>query len=68
MSHLHGDEKARAVAMVVANELVCLPDGCIAEPVEMFHEQEVAHQHRAKLLSDNPGQDYRVVLNSDVTV
>lgn len=52
--------------LVNTGELCCMPDGCIAEPVEQYKDQEAAHAAREKLMADNPGADYRVAINTDV--
>lgn len=47
-------------------KLAVLPDGSIAEPVEVFDEELPAHSHREKLRAKHPGEDFRVILNGDV--
>lgn len=61
---------AHIATMILVNkgDLCCMPDGCIAEPVEVFAHEAQAHEHREQLLRDNPGEDYRVAINTDVTV
>lgn len=66
MSNLSPADTVTAMAHVAAGELCCLPDGCIAEPVEVFRSELDAAAHREKLLSDKPGADFRVVLNSSL--
>ncbi len=56
------------LAMIAGGSLACLPDGCICEPVEVFRLEVDAHEHRRKLVSDDSEGDYRVILNTDVTV
>lgn len=65
----------RAIAAnVERGALAVLPDGCIAEPVEVFAEELDAHEHAAKLKHDSRDitgtatEDYRVILNADVPV
>lgn len=53
------------LALINTGDLAMLPDGCIAEPVEVFDTELDARAHREKLLRDNPGADYRVVFNGD---
>lgn len=62
------DPNTRAVYLKHAErgELTCLPDGCIAEPIEQFASEMDAHAHREKLQRDNPTHDYRTVLNSSL--
>lgn len=55
------------VALITAGELMMLPDGSIAEPVEVRDAELDAHALREQLLRDNPGSDYRVVMNADVS-
>lgn len=54
---------AQAMAHVERGELACLPDGCIAEPVEVFASEMAAHAARERLLRDKPASDFRVVLS-----
>ena len=56
------------MALVATGDLAMLPDGCICEPVEVFRTETEAHAHRAQLARDNPGSDFRVILNMDVSV
>lgn len=56
------------VALITSGDLAMLPDGCIAEPVEVFDTEDVAHEHRKRMLRENPAEDFRVVLNADVSV
>lgn len=62
------DERTRAQAMcrVEAGELLCLPDGSIAEPVHVFAGEESAHRERERLMKRKPAADYRVVMSSPV--
>lgn len=55
-------------ALVSAGDLAMLPDGSIAEPVEVFDDEMAAHAHREKLRRDNPREDFRVIINADITV
>lgn len=61
---------ARLTTLLAVNRgaLCCMPDGCICEPMEVFDTEGPAHVHREKLMRDNPGSDFRVALNTDVTV
>ena len=52
-------------ALIASGQLALLPDDSIAEPVEVFTRELDAHAHREKLMRDNPGSDYRVILNAD---
>lgn len=54
-------------ALVNTGSLALLPDGSIAEPVEVFDVELEAHAHRERLRRQYPGEDFRVVLNADVT-
>jgi len=67
-----GDMEAKAavatLALVATGDLCCLPDGCIAEPVEVFTSELDARAHRVALRSDCPGEDFRIVLNTDCPV
>lgn len=53
---------ATTLALVAIGEYVCLPDGCIAEPVADFDNEVMAHEHRADLLNAWPESDFRVIL------
>lgn len=55
-------------ALIASGSLAMLPDGSICEPVEVFDDEPAAHAHRAKLAEKHPGEDFRVILNADVTV
>lgn len=56
-----------ATTMAVnAGTLAMLPDGSICEPVEVFDDEPLAHEHRRTLMERHPGTDFRVVLNADV--
>ncbi len=55
-------------ALIAAGSLAMLPDGSICEPVEVFEIEHDAHAYRAKLAGEHPGEDFRVILNADVTV
>lgn len=44
---------------------VMLPDNSIAEPVEVFDDELQAHAHREVMRKRHPGEDFRVILNSD---
>jgi hypothetical protein len=56
------------VALVNAGTLALLPDLTVAEPVMCFGEEMDAHAYREQLAADKPSEDYRVILNADVTV
>lgn len=55
-------------ALIAAGSLAMLPDGSICEPVEVFEDEEAAHAYRLALLKKHPREDFRVILNADVTV
>jgi len=55
-------------ACIMTGTLAMLPDGSIAEPVEVFDAEEMAHEHRRQLVVKHPGVDFRVVISADVTV
>lgn len=55
-------------ALIAAGSLAMLPDGSICEPVEVFDHEAAAHEHRAQLQAQHPSEDFRVILNADVTV
>ncbi len=55
-------------ASVAAGSLAMHPDGHIMEPVELFAEHEAAHEHRAKMMRDDPSGDYRVIINAECPV
>jgi hypothetical protein len=65
---LPNNEHAAAMAHVARGDLTVLPDNSIAEPVEMFSSQLEADGHREQLQLAMPGEDFRVILNSSVTV
>jgi hypothetical protein len=46
---------------------VLLPDAAIAEPIEVFDDEHAAHLHREIMRAKHPGEDFRVILNSDGT-
>lgn len=54
--------QATTLALVAVGEYVCLPDGCIAEPVADFDNEPMAHEHRTFLLAQWPGSDFRVIM------
>lgn len=56
------------VAKVDAGDFALLPDSTICEPIEVFDDEPSAHAHRAKLQAAHPAEDFRVILNADVTV
>jgi hypothetical protein len=56
------------LALVNTGDLAMLPDGAIVEPMEVFAIEEDAHAMREKCMRENPSEDFRVVLNADVTV
>lgn len=45
---------------------VLLGDACIAEPVEVFEDEESAHRHRDELRAKHPVEDFRVIMNGDM--
>jgi len=56
------------LALVNTGDLAMLPDGSIAEPMEVFEGVNAelrAHAHREELQKKNPREDYRVILNAD---
>lgn len=53
------------IACINTGSLALLPDNSIAEPVEVFASEMDAQAHREKMVRDNPGQDFRVVLNAE---
>jgi hypothetical protein len=53
-------------ALVATGDLCLLPDNTLAEPVECCRSEEEAHELRQKMRHDNPGVDFRVVLNASV--
>jgi hypothetical protein len=62
-------EQQEVLRKVDGGELVIMPsDDSIAEPVEVFRSQAEATEHMLKLASDEPGAQFRVVLNADVSV
>jgi len=70
-SNVAAKEYLNVMAHVERGSMACLPDGCIAEPVEVFTgdgAQLAADAHRAKLAADDNSGDYRVILNSDMSV
>jgi hypothetical protein len=67
LAHMSPGALVATAALVNTGDLALLPDGSIAEPVEVFDREVDAHAHREKLMRDCPGQDFRVILNSDVT-
>jgi hypothetical protein len=56
------------LALVNTGDLCCLPDGSIAEPVQVFDHELDAHAHAVKLRADFPSADFRVLLSTDATV
>ena len=62
-------ERIELAERVDRGELVIMPsDGAIGEPVEVFRRQLDANEHMLKLAADNPEEEYRIVMNADVTV
>lgn len=47
-----------------AGDLCKLPDGCIAEGVKEFRNEDDAHYHHAQHVASYPGEDFRVILTS----
>lgn len=43
--------------------LALLPDGSIAEPVEVFSDELEAHAYREALRKKHPSEDFRVIMN-----
>lgn len=68
MGDLVPAEKRHVVGLIEAGELLCLPDGCIAEPVEVFDSQESCAVHCEKMKRDDAGSDYRLVITMEVPV
>lgn len=66
LKDLGPDDMRAYLAYCKTGELTCLPDGCIAEPVEQFAAELDAHAARERLAKDNPSGDYRVVLNTSL--
>jgi hypothetical protein len=56
------------LALVNTGSLVQLPDGSIAEPVEVFAVETDAHAHREQVRRDNPREDFRVIASLDVSL
>jgi hypothetical protein len=56
------------LALITAGSLAMLPDGSICEPVEVFDHEPAAHEHRAQLAEKHPREDFRVVMNTDLTI
>ena len=56
------------LALITAGSLALLPDGSICEPVEVFDNEPDAHAYRELQAEKHPGEDFRVVLNADITV
>lgn len=54
------------LALVSTGDLCCLPDGSIAEPMEVYVSELEAHSARERLRTDRPHEDFRVVLNSAI--
>lgn len=63
---------ASTMALVRTGDLALVPDRAgvgvlVAEPIEGYDDDEMSAQRlREKLASDNPGHDYRVILNADL--
>ena len=67
LSLLTDTSKADVMVLVDNGKLAVLPDGCIAEPVEVFdNDEESAHAYREVLRRKHPAEDFRVVAQSDV--
>lgn len=70
---VHYDDCSAAVKITIGaalalDKVVVLPDGSIAEPVEVFDGvdgQVNAFARRELLLRAHPGEDFRVVMNAD---
>lgn len=61
---LTDESKRLMTAAVQAGKLCILPDGCIAEPVEVFDDdEERAHAFRVSVAMMHPADDFRVVMN-----
>ena len=58
--------RAGVLAAISRGELACLPDGCIAEPVEQFAREELAHEACERRKADDPSSDYRVIINTSI--
>lgn len=48
----------------VEDGFILLPDGNIAETIEMHAEEPAAHEHRERLRKQYPGEDFRVIMNA----
>jgi hypothetical protein len=63
------DVPANVRERIDRGELACIPpDWCIAEAVAgpfAPADQEAAHEAQQRLIADNPGQDFRVIMNAD---
>jgi hypothetical protein len=66
LKDLGPDDMRAYLEHVQRGELTCLPDGCIAEPMEQFKTELDAHAERERLARDKPSEDYRVILNSSL--
>jgi hypothetical protein len=65
LGDLVANEKTHVMGLVKSGDLCCLPDGCIAEPVEVFADQTEAALHCEKMKHDDKGSDYRLVLTTE---
>lgn len=61
-------ERAAVLAAVDRGALTVLPDGCIAEPLLCFSVADDAHNRAAEETAKHPEEDFRVILNADVTL
>lgn len=53
-------------SLCMLGHMAILPDRTIAEPVEVFEAEALAHKHRAELVREYPREDFRVVMNADM--
>lgn len=60
--------RVAVTAAIATGKLAVLPDNTIAEPVEVFETEADAREHRRKLRAAHPSTDFRVVMNTDVSV
>jgi hypothetical protein len=68
LSDMMPGHQVATLVSIAAGKFCLLPDGCIAEPAEVFDRQEDAHSHRDQLAREYPSEDFRVVLNSSVSI
>lgn len=68
LDELDDRTRSQALAHCARGELCCLPDGSIAEPVEVYELEAAAHAERDRRMTRQPGKDFRVVLNTPIGV